>query len=836
MSIGFALWALALAVLGGTILEAQPREGYQLLSDQVLVHKPEHWQAWEAAEGARVIHPDGTVEPSLLRRQINAALNAADFDYVSEGDTLVGGIFAAGTNQEAAALVIDGDMETYWEPAGEDLASWFVEIDLARAVIAERIVVRFVEQGQGDPFLKFRVLISDGRKVATQTRIREYFRVGLVTQLNKDQREFVFPVQSQKPVSAGTAGEITQLVRIEVLGTDGPRGREVGLEDYQSLPAGEQGAVDHFRQTVAGRQIRVKKEIYEILPAAEQGAIRYYRRERPRLAEVEVYTLGDNVVRLTRRPQTRGAVTSAFLFARTFSDGKYSTFQSMAEYDPVQNKNQLEVDLGAKYWLDRIRLLSPSAPPPAYQVRIADGSLDPSGRKIWRSFDERQNKEGFLQVEELFPLREVRFIEVRRLKLLADSKEIGNLSEVQAYGEGYVSEVVMTSPMIALHRSRLFSTLEWEGEAPPNTRIEVRTRSGDELILIPHYFHPNGAEINKKSWERLDEEERPPVEIEELPGADWSFWSAAYRESGEAFKSPSPRSYALVQVKLIGEESLRAARIRQLKLNFGAPLVDQVYAEIWPLHQIAVGEEEEFTLYIRPNFGSGNPGWDRLRLRSSSAAPIEPIAVHAGQDGSLRQGTARQLWPGGMQIERGEEGEMLLIFSEPVTGGETIYAIKFRTRVFLSNTLFSAELSRQTRPGVIQAVTEGEASTLVESQSLVAHADLGDAALLGDMAVLPPVFTPNGDGVNDVAQIYFVVSVIEGAKRLQVAIYDLAGRRVRNLALQRTRPSGAHLIHWDGRDGSGKLLPPGSYVVRVGLNTDRPVGDTSALRLVQMVY
>ena len=830
----FAVRVLSLALLGGTGLGAQ--QGYRLLSEKILVDQPAHWEAWKAAEGVRIIRDDGMVEPRFLQRHRNAVLNAGDFAYVDEGDTLVGGIRAVGTNREAGAPAIDGDMSTCWEPEGENLENWFLEIDLGRAVIAERIVVRFAPEGQGDPFLKFRVLISDGRKILTRARTREYFRVGLITQPNKAQREFVFPIRPQRPVPEGVEGEIVQLVRLEVLASDGPRGQEVRPEDYQALPAAEQGAIDYFRQTLAGRQIRVKQEVYQALPAAEQGVVRYYRWERPCLAEVEVYTLGDNVVRLTRRPRKKGSVTPRYLFERSFSDGKHSTFQALPVYDPVRDENQLEIDLGAKYWLDRIRLLSPSEPPPAYQVRLADGALDPAGRKIWHTFDERQNLEAFLQVEELFESREVRFIEVRRLNLLAGSKESGKLSEVQAYGEGYVSEVVMESPLISLGGSRLFSTLSWEGEAPLNTRIEVRTRSGDELNLIPHYFHPNGAEITWKAWERLKENERPAVVIDSLPGPDWSRWGEVYRAFGERFNSPSPRRFALVQVRLISQEPLRAARIRQLSLGFGPPLVDQVFAEIWPTRQVAAGEEQEFRLYLRPVFGRGNPGWDRLRLRSSSSARIEVVSVRAGRDESLRLGTARALWPGKMQVESGEEGQVELVFPEPVVGGEMIYAITFRTRVYLSNTLFTAELSRQTRPHVVQMATEGEATTLAKSQSLVVHADLQESVLLRDMEIDPRVFTPNGDGVNDEVAIRFVVSVIEGDKRLQVEIFDLAGRRVRRLSVRRLQPSGSHRIRWDGRDDHGVLLPPGSYVVRIGFKTDLQIGGTSAARLVQMVY
>jgi len=835
----FKLLLHACLFLGGTSsLWAQEREGYRLLPDQVVVNRPGHWEAWQSPPGVRSIRADGTVEPRFLHRDINATLDANQYQYYVAEDTLQGGIFAAGTSRETAPLILDGDLSTYWEP-GRDapLDGWFVEIDLGRSVIARRVVLRFVEEGRGDPFLKFRVLISDGLRLGGEQR-RRFFRVGLVNAPNKDQREFVFEIQPQRPVPEGIEGEVVQFVRIDVLDTDGPRGEEIGFEEYRKLLPEAQGAVDLFRTTVGGRQLAVSQTVYEDLPAEERGPVRYYRHERPRLAEVEVYALGENIVSLTQRERRREASEGGFEYMvfRSFTDGLFSTWFPVQPYNPVTDENQVAIDLGAKYWLERIKLLSPENPPPAYQVRISDGSVNPGGDLIWTTFGERRNLSGHQHVEETFRSQEVRFIEVRRLEFSRNQEEKGNLSEVQAYGEGYVSEVVTTSPFIRLDRPRLFADVTWEGEALPNTRIEVRTRSGDEILRIPHYYAITGREISRSMWELIPERLRPPVHIEERPGPDWSTWSEASAASGEAFKSPSPRSLALVQVKLLSGEPLRAARIRNLRLRFGPPLVDRVLGEIWPVWQVEPGMEQEFTLYVRPEFAAGNPGFDRLRLRSSAAAPLELVSVRAGQDRSLRLGTARRVWPGEREVGRGEEGGVELIFPEPVVRGGTTYEIRFRTRVFLQSTIFAAELERLTRPGIVQTISPGDASQLVSSQTLVVVSELQETRLLADVAVVPAAFTPNGDGMNDETTIRLSVFHLEGDKALHVEIYDLVGHRVRDLSVQRARPSGEHGIRWDGRDDGGNLLPPGIYAVRVHLDTDVGAAGTQAMKLVHVVY
>lgn len=258
--------------------------------------------------------------------------------------------------------------------------------------------------------------------------------------------EFVFDVEPPARVPLGIEGAAAQIVRIETLDSDGARGTEFDSISHREMASSDRGAIDFFRRTVAGRQIPVNEEVYRALPIEEQGDVRYYRRERPRLAEVEVYTLGDNAVRLTRPSLEVLSRDATARRQRSYTDGLFSTFINLLEYDSRRDKHQLVIDLGAQYWLDRIRLLSPDEPPPAYPLRVSDGALNPNGERIWRLFDEHLNRENFLQVEEKFAARLVRYIDLRRLQLPAARSQRGLLSEIQAYGEGYVSEVIMHSP------------------------------------------------------------------------------------------------------------------------------------------------------------------------------------------------------------------------------------------------------------------------------------------------------------------------------------------------------------------------------------------------------
>ena len=824
--------------------ESQERPGYRIFRNQVLVEEAAHWRQWESPIGVRLIDgEDGTVSPRFMRRAINASTNVAEFTSTTTGDTLTGGISAVGVRADTltAPLAFDGDMATYWEPdwaanLDNDLDNLWIEMDLGRAVIAERIVVRFVDDGEGDPFLKFRVLISDGSKSFGSRKKREFLRAGQISRPNKEQREFSFDLKPLRKAQEGIEGAIVQFVRIDLLDTDGIRAREVEETRYAFLADEDKGAIDHFRRTVAGREIQVVEETYNELPEEERGAVRHYRRERPRLAELGVPTLGDNIVPITQQALFAEGDFFDDIAKRFVTDGLFSSEFGIQEYNRLKDKNQIFIDLGGKFWLDRIRLLSLRDPFNSYQIRISDGARDATSEFLWHSFDEQLNQAGFLQFEERFSLREVQYIEVRRLNLLGQLRGGRQLSEIQAYGEGYVSEMTMASPIIQLDQRRMFAGVNWEGEAPVGTRLEIRTRSGDDLLQIPHYYRRDGREVSETLYNFLRDEDKGITDIEFQEGPDWSPWSEPYEQPGDAFKSPTPRRHTRVRVSLRTTEPLRFATIRRLSLDLAAPLVDSTIAEIWPIRNVKPGAENEFRLYFNPLARPDDLGFTRLRLTSSSSAPIELVELRLGTDDQLRFGGATPLWPGPVQVEPLETGDLELVFLEPIGADTDVLELRFRTRVFLPSTTFGIQLSHPDRPNVVQTVDPGDASALQTSNSLVVVSDLRDFPLLGELSVQPPLFTPNGDGINDVATIRLSVFQVEGERSIRVRIRDLAGRPLRDLSLRRDNPSGEHSVTWDGRDREGHLVAPGIYLVHISLPTDADARGTDIARTINLAY
>jgi len=59
-----------------------------------------------------------------------------------------------------------------------------------------------------------------------------------------------------------------------------------------------------------------------------------------------------------------------------------------------------------------------------------------------------------------------------------------------------------------------------------------------------------------------------------------------------------------------------------------------------------------------------------------------------------------------------------------------------------------------------------------------------------------------------------IAFVVPTSSRASVGIYDLAGRRVTTLFAGATE-AGVQSLRWDGRDDSGRRLPPGTYFVKL---------------------
>ena len=875
LSTALCFVALFLALNG---VWAQSR-GYSLGEDQVEVRTQAHWQAWDFPRDMVAITPSGSVQSRFIQVPHNAVLNAADFSYPIDGslrdqyansfqdenNALLarGGIKRAGSNPQLAERAIDANPATVWEPdLADPLRDWVLEIDLGRLVSATKVVVRFAEEG--DPFLQFRVHSAGGQNpfgTADRSGALDYALVGGTTQPNRDQRVFEFDLAPLGTHAEEWTGRIMQYLRIAGTATSGERAQQLSAEDYQVLAAENQGAVEYVWK-IAGEERLVAAERYDQLPFEQQGGVRYYRRERPQLAEVEVWSVGENIaLGIVERGGSLHDVNPNSSPELAVDGNVRTEWQGMVYFPTGETAEWglLNVNLGSHFMVHAVRIITRVGGRNliGYLLRGSDGSLAPDGSLIWEelSGETRQLNQNTRLFEDRFAPRPMRFLEFRNLDVARRTRAheghriLSTVTEIQVFANGHLPILEMTSDLIDLESSKTLSTIEWKASTPSGTAVEIRTRTGNDLREVNRYFKKDGTEVaNKEEYEAQPSFYRGEILTEFLPGPGWSNWSQVYIEPGEVIRSPSPRRYMMIQTRLLSEDAAAAPSLKSIQVHFTAPLAERVAGEIEPKRDVPSGALTDFDLFIRPSFAARDPGFDRIRLTAPSRATIELRQVSLGDESEFAAGNEEvfaEVAQGRFENGAGEELELTKVASDTLQlglprvlrrGRADIVRISFSSRVFLSGATFAAEVGRSTQADNWQRVDPadpvGDELAAGEGLTVLTTARRGQ---IGMIEVDPATFTPNGDGINDAAVFSFAVLKVNVARQVAVEFYDLAGRKVRRLSERRNMANGLYRLVWDGRDEGGTLVSPGLYLARVKVDDDAR-DDNSAARLVGVAY
>ncbi|MFH1571628.1 MAG: hypothetical protein ABIL09_26805, partial [Gemmatimonadota bacterium] len=410
-----------------------------------------------------------------------------------------------------------------------------------------------------------------------------------------------------------------------------------------------------------------------------------------------------------------------------------------------------------------------------------------------------------------FPAQSMRYLMWRRMS----DEQLSKALQVWVFhAEGYPAQVEFESADMDLGGARSIAAVEWDADAPPGTRIEVLTQTGNGYATVTRYYDAAGREVTKDAWELLKARQQGPVVEDKARDGSWSSWSEPHRVSGERFLSPTPRRWMRVRVRLISEDPDLFPSLRALSFVAAEPVINAGVSGVILPREAALDSLQEFTYTLSPvAFGAQDPGFDRILVM------VPPEAGEATVT-SLRI-ASRTVAPGGAELR----GDSLLVSLPSVVRRDSV-EISFTTRVFRNPTVFDAYVYNSRRPDEVQGVVPAQSGT---DQVFVPEVFEG-GTFFRNLAY-SGVFTPNRDGINDELVVTF--NYVRAARAPAVAIYRLDGALVATLA-PTTPLTGRARYVWAGDGADGSPVPPGTYLMRLRAETD--AADESVVRLVHVAY
>ena len=793
---------------------------------------PAMWEAnWTLKPQLNIFTAEGHLGLVRFRRDINAVTDAHLFVHpTNERGDVPGGIWSVLSNQADAPRIIDGDVTTFWMPQDDDpIDKWIVQIDLGRAVLAKEVRLHFPDEDGIRPFRQFSVFASTGAHVAALEDVYRFSPIYRTTQPNLD-----------SIVSFGFERAIEDTTRV-VQGTLG-RGESSGF-----------GLENTWRKPVVTTQSQDPVAVNPIQPQDRVAAnsnwqmiqfIRFIVEEHQldgALAEIEVISVGDNVslgVEAKGGTYVNGSrATDPFFWL----DGNLNTYgvvevhQQFTESRGTAFEGGLwwQVDLGATYWVDdafvyfqragerlaAFRLGTNNAGT-GYTFFSSDGTTTLTGNI---DFDEWIFEPEWITQGEKFK-RHFRYMfkqrKVRHIFWLAlhDLGWRAHPMEFQLFSPGYPAEVIIESQFLDLSvlagdgQPKVIKAVHWDADLPRGTRVELRTRSGNQMGEVYTFTNKIGEVVTEEKWLSSPKVLRGRIDTMVVVGEDWSEWSNVYKISGEAFKSDSPRNFVQIEMIMATDDPKEAPMVRSVEVEFVDALVNQAQGSILP-RSAKPNKDTRFTYTLWPEVTTDNTGFDRMRL-------VVPDLVRADAVEIMVAGQI--IAPTGMEIT----ADSLVIELPQVVQGDSVQ-IAFTTRLVRNAAVVELDLGLSETPGLWQDVEPAE-----RRSNVVLLPDLaGSNRLIDDLQISSRVVTPNGDGINDAVELSFVVFKAQNSEPM-VEIADLAGRVVTRLTATIDGPT--RRFAWNGRNAAGEAVEPGVYLFRIDVNSDS--GDATELRTVSVAY
>ncbi|MBQ41341.1 MAG: hypothetical protein CME15_02665 [Gemmatimonadetes bacterium] len=765
---------------------------------------------FDSSDFASWDHPVGLV--NVLSDRVEVKRFGKTFNAVTNADRLSSSIIGdwglrpvrSPSNQFLARRVADQENGTWWQPDPDDaLQQWWVEIDLGRAVVADKVRVIFPDTDGARPFSFFSVYVSPGIPVFGGRAKRIVFnRLGRPVN-NNTETVVEFDLKTTNIASATAENMVTgstldfDVVRFVRFAAD-------GMTADAALAEIEVDGVGFNLSGKVGTASRIEKG------EAHWGGRTWTSKDR------DCYGC------------SKGSGSDALLD----EDLGFRSWNIETVSKPIWRDagTWSVVDFGTVYRVDRIIWMpivggrgpflygfqrDKQGAWGNFGILVSDGTpssrADPAveGPFDYDLLSEVENRGRYL-FDYQFEPRALRLLMWRVIVAPQFSRAV---QLFVFHSEGYPVQVELESADLSLGGARSIRRVEWDADVPPGTSIEVETQTGNGFQAVKKYFLKNGKEVTKAAYDGAKSRNRGDIVEEEVRDASWSSWSLAHRFSGEEFKSPSPRTWLRVRVHLISRDPELMPTLRSLTFVAKDPVISAgLSGQIFP-REAFLDSLQAFRYTIKPaGFSGRDPGFDQVLIAlPPGSGDTELVSATVG--GVVVDATA---------VVRGDS--LIVQLPPPLVRRDSV-EINFMTRLFQSPTVFGTLVANSSNEDNAQGVVPVEFA----ADQVFVPAAVNGGSLVRNVTHTA-AFTPNRDGSNDDYELSF--TLVKTRVQPRVRIYSLNGRQVAELVNTDMQSSRPHYV-WDGISDD-QIVPPGVYLMIVEVETD--ARKETVQKLVHVVY
>ena len=470
--------------------------------------------------------------------------------------------------------------------------------------------------------------------------------------------------------------------------------------------------------------------------------------------------------------------------------------ESVWTIEPDELNSFARVDLGIQRLLGEVRVFTAGEHAEEFAANTLQGyAVEVSNDGFqWREVGAIRGIADFAQTAVAFEPIFGRFLRVVATEL--DPLRRARVADIQVTGQGVAPAGTFTSAPLDLGlpgQRKIYDRFRWTGQRPAGTALTVQFRTSND-------------------------------------GVSWSDWSPETDALEAALQVPEPRDLLQYRVNFSTDFEDIGPRLDSLIIAFSEQTPASAARVRVEPNKGVVGRETEFVYHLAVEFDEGDLGVERIRIDMPSLAEVTEIVP-----------------PPGLEVARTTiSGDALELVWADLWHQSGPLQLRFRAQLLTNQFAFSTRLFSPEAAISLDAEeddTSDPETGAPYSWSVRALDAIGP--ILDQVRTNPPVFTPNGDNINDHTIIEFVLSRISVPQEIDVDIFDLGGRLVRQLDTGLLRggqyvrpPAGGDPAlspgFWDGRDDAGTLVVPGLYLVRVRAQLDQ--GDKTALCSVAVVY